>query len=209
MGIVGQLAGSKGLKVFCEATAGMVDGEFMQLRNATRQSLSEDEYYEIIMGKTGFLIAAACEIGALYAGGTSTQQLALRQYGEGLGSAFQMIDDLLDYLGDAEKTGKSVGSDLSEGKLTLPVILAIQKGSAADALRLRQILTRKEARRQYFPEVVDLVQRYGGFTETRQRAETAISEALRQLQVFPDQTESKGDKQLLTAIAHYVLHREK
>jgi octaprenyl-diphosphate synthase len=209
MGIVGQLAGSRGLEIFCMATAGMVDGEFRQLRNASRQSISEDEYHEIVMGKTGFLIAAACEIGGLFAGGTEKQQLALRRYGAGLGTAFQMIDDILDYLGDTRKTGKSVGNDLNEGKLTLPVIIALQKGRAADVCRLREILAMKGERSQHFSEVVDLVLRYEGFTETRKRAESSITEALRQLRVFSDQTGNTTDKRIFEVIAQYVLHREK
>ena len=118
----------------------MVDGEFMQLRNSKRHNLSELDYYEAIMGKTGLLIAAACEIGALYGGGDMGKVKALRQYGVNLGCAYQIIDDLLDYQGDPEKTGKAVGNDLAEGKMTLPLILAFNKASSIDKTRIMQIL---------------------------------------------------------------------
>lgn len=209
MRLVGQLAGTRGLEIFCEATAGMVNGEFLQLQNSTCQSLSEEEYYQIVMGKTGFLITAACEIGALYAGCSSEQQQALHRYGEGLGVAFQMIDDLLDYLGESGKTGKAVGNDLHEGKLTLPVILALQRGSHGDVERLRGIFASEEDRSAHLAEVISLVRRYNGFDVTRGRAEDAIRSAVQQLAIFPDGDGNAGDKEILTAIGNYILSREK
>lgn len=205
MGIVGELAGSRGLTIFCDATAGMVDGEFMQLRNAAQYTLSEPDYYEAIMGKTGLLIAAACETGALYGGATAEQQQALRQYGVGLGCAFQMVDDLLDYTGDQEKTGKAVGNDLVEGKMTIPLIITLKRAGTVDGARIRSILADEQSRLGGFAEVVELIHKYEGFVETRTKAEGVIAEALAELDIFDDQPAKK----ILQGLAQYVLRRDK
>lgn len=208
MNIVGDMVGRDGLSIFCEATAGMVDGEFMQLRNAEQFNLSEPGYYDAIMGKTGLLIAAACETGALFGGGNKQQCRNLRQYGVGLGCAFQMIDDLLDYTGDAEKTGKAVGNDLIEGKMTLPLIVALTAADETDRKQLAKILKSSEARRNEFSAVYGLVEKYNGFGETRRRAEKHVAEAVSCLDIF-EEPSALALKNILIGLAHYVLIREK
>lgn len=208
MDIVGSMAGSEGLRIFCEATAGMVDGEFMQLRNATQANLSEPDYYEAIMGKTGLLIAASCEVGALYGGATPTQQKALREYGVGLGCAFQMIDDLLDYTGDQEKTGKAVGNDLAEGKMTLPLIITLSRAEKADRQRMGALLDDSVLREKEFELVHQMILKYDGYTETRNRAVQAVAEAVAKLDIFTGDDLGEA-KSVLTGLANYVLSREK
>lgn len=210
MDIVGKLAGSKGLHIFSDATAGMVDGEFMQLRNAASINLSESDYYEAIMGKTGLLIAASCEIGALFGGASFEQQTALRKYGVGLGCAFQMVDDLLDYMGDPKKTGKRVGNDLAEGKMTLPLInaLAMASANAHDRELLENIINDENSRGNELQVVRDLIEKYDGFSRTRKRAEDAVNDACKQLMVFTDESSVK-EKQILAGLAGYVLTRDK
>ncbi len=208
MATVGRLAGGRGLEVFCHATTGMVDGEFMQLRNATKHNLSELDYYNAIMMKTGLLIAAACEVGAIYGGGTAVQAKALRDYGVNLGCAYQIVDDLLDYLGDPAKTGKAVGNDLLEGKITLPLILSMGCADAKDKTRLMTILATTTERAKYVAEVEELIKKYDGFSTARQKATDAVEKALTALQFFP------GDKVLyernvLAGLARYVLARDK
>lgn len=208
MEIVGNLAGPEGLRIFCDATAGMVDGEFMQLRNASQLSLSESDYGEAIMGKTGLLIAASCEIGALYGGADKARQEALRSYGVGLGCAFQMIDDLLDYTGDQQKTGKRLGNDLAEGKMTLPLIGAITRADDSDRTTLREILRDQASRTERFQTVMEIIEKYDGFGETRKRAEDAVRNAVAKLALFalPD---TELEKAILIGLAAYVLRREK
>lgn len=208
MAIVGQIAGKEALALFSEAASGMVDGEFMQLRNAGRHNLSEDDYQNTIMGKTALLIAAACEIGVLYARGRVEERKALRAYGSQLGCAFQMIDDLLDYQGETVKTGKPVGIDLVEGKMTLPLIMAFQRADRQDHERLLALLGNETARRQSFSEVYHLIDKYDGFSTTRQKAEDAVAAALRQLEIFTDAS-AAGDLMILQGLAQYVLRREK
>lgn len=208
MSTVGKYAGNKGLEVFCNATTGMVDGEFMQLRNASKHNLSELEYYDAIMMKTGLLIAAACEVGAMYGGGTSEQVKALRDYGVNLGCAFQIIDDLLDYLGNPAKTGKAVGNDLVEGKVTLPLILAMNNAPADDQARLSAILVNKDERSRCVQEVSDIIGRSGGFVAARDKAVAAAESAIASLQEF-QVPKTLFERNVLEGVARYVLTRDK
>ena len=208
MAIVGQVGGREALALFSGAATGMVDGEFMQLRNAGIYNLSESDYHDVIIGKTGMLIAAACEIGVVCAGGGALERRAMCVYGTELGCAFQMIDDLLDYQGDANKTGKLVGNDLAEGKMTLPLILALHHADKKDRERLLAILADDSVRRHAFDEVYGLIDKYGGFAGTRKRAENSISNAVKQLEIFTERV-SLRDVAVLQGLAEYVLRREK
>lgn len=208
MSTVGRFSGSKGLEIFCNATTGMVDGEFMQLRNATKHNLSELEYYNAIMMKTGLLIAAACEVGAIYGGGTVEQIKALRDYGVNLGCAFQIIDDLLDYLGDPAKTGKAVGNDLVEGKVTLPLILALNSAAEKDKERLLTILASRDERSIYIKEVSDIIENVGGFAAAGKKAVAAVENALAALRVFAGPA-NRHERDVLEGLARYVLTRDK
>jgi len=208
MATVGKYSGQAGLDVFCKATTGMVDGEFMQLRNTKRHNLSELDYYEAIMGKTGLLISAACEVGALFGGGDALRVKALREYGVNLGCAYQIIDDLLDYQGDPAKTGKAVGNDLTEGKMTLPLILAFNKASSIDQTRIMQILADDSGRASCIDEICTLIEKYNGFVAARKKAEDAVAGALAVLTVFTERTVA-FQRNLLEGLARYVLTREK
>ena len=208
MAIVGELAGKRGLEVFCRATTGMVDGEFMQLRNANNLTLSKSQYYHAIMGKTGPLISEACEIGAMFGHGNISEVAALREYGEHLGCAFQIVDDLLDYLGDPAKTGKQVGNDLLEGKITLPLILAIEAGNAKERERILELLRNEELRQDCFREVSAFLHTRGGFDIARKQAQEEVQTGLQCLQCFKNKPQDK-EREILTSLLHYVLVREK
>ncbi len=205
MYLVGDIAGQKGLTSFCNATSGMVDGEFLQLRNAAEYNLSELDYYKAVMGKTGVLISSACEVGAIYGGGSDKQIIALKTYGEKLGSAFQIIDDLLDYLGDTKKTGKTVGNDLAEGKMTLPLILALADADDKDKARIQTIISDEKLRTTQIVEVSDFIEKYNGFVKARQYAEQDVKEACQQLELFDETVQE--EKAFLSGLAQYVLAR--
>jgi octaprenyl-diphosphate synthase len=208
MAIIGECGGVEALKIFCGATSGMVDGEFLQLRNAMNFNQSEEDYFSAITGKTALLIAATTEIGALAAGAKSRERQALRKYGSNLGCAFQIVDDLLDYLGDQKSTGKPVGNDLAEGKMTLPLILAMNRAEPSDRQHLLEILQDADLRRKCFEEVTGLIVEYNGFTDTRMKAEALISGAISQLEIFPHAHQSR-DRMILAGLAQYVLTRKK
>jgi len=208
MEIVGKHAGPLALERFTVATKGMVDGEFVQLRNARNCNQSESDYFAVVMGKTALLIGAACEIGAVFAGAKLPKMNALRQYGINLGCAFQIVDDLLDYLGDEAKTGKKVGNDLAEGKMTLPLIFAMQRASANDRQLLLTLLQDKKARSQGVSEVKALIQRYDGFIDSRKKAEEIIGQALQSLHVFSGATD-QDSFDILLSLTGFVLDRER
>lgn len=205
MAMVGEYAGKNALSVFCKATTGMVDGEFLQLRNAGSKEQSEAEYYETIIGKTALLISAACEIGGLYAGCDQSTRVTLRQYGNNLGCAFQIVDDLLDYTGDSGKTGKSLGKDLAEGKMTLPLIMACQQAQGTKKKRLLEILADKEERLHCFWEVHDILAHYDCFIQAKNKAEVLITTAIKELRKCRDELSLERD--LLENLARFVLSR--
>jgi octaprenyl-diphosphate synthase len=208
MSTVGRLSGSEGLRVFCEATTGMVDGEFVQLRNSRNYNLSELDYYDAIMGKTGLLISASCVIGGMHGGGNDRQVQALREYGENLGCAFQIIDDLLDYQGDSQKTGKEVGNDLIEGKMTLPLILAMKRAEEKDRRRLLSLLSEKDKSETDIQTVCSLIEKYNGFSIARIKAKEAVDTACGALSFFGEPSVMR-EKELLQELAYFVLAREK
>ncbi|MCX5869615.1 MAG: polyprenyl synthetase family protein [Deltaproteobacteria bacterium] len=206
--LVGRGGGIQALEIFCGATTAMVDGEFLQLHNASRYNLAEEDYSAVIMGKTARLIGATCEIGALVAGADTAAQQTLRDYGLQLGCAFQIIDDLLDYLGDEARTGKSVGNDFREGKMTLPLIIAMTRAEEKDRERLLAMLASGDERKDGFVEACTLIARYDGFAVARHKAEAMIDEALAQLYGF-DQAAVQQERAVLEALASYVLNRNK
>jgi len=207
MATVSRYAGAKGLASFCTATMGMVDGEFMQLQNADKHNLSEIDYYNAIMGKTGLLIASSCEVGAIYAEADEDAIAALRSYGEHLGCAFQIIDDILDYLGDSAATGKAVGNDLAEGKMTLPLIIALTKADDSDRQYVMQGLC-CDSKELSVEKVISIIDKYDGFTGARSQAEQAIVKAFAALELF-DSPEVRKQREFLQKLGQFVLKRNK
>ncbi len=206
--LIGRGGGIPALDIFCQATTALVDGEFMQLHNARNYNLSEEDYFRVIMDKTARLIGAACQIGALVAGAGAGEQEALRDYGLCLGSAFQIIDDLLDYQGDEAATGKVVGNDFCEGKMTLPLILAVRRAEEQDRQRLLAMLANPEERKDGVAQARDLIARADGFAQARHKAEGMIADGLARLRSV-GQARSRPELGILEALAGYVLSREK
>ncbi|HKJ63966.1 MAG TPA: polyprenyl synthetase family protein [Desulfopila sp.] len=207
MELIGRYGGTAALCIFCEATRAMVDGEFIQLRNSNRYNQSEDDYFKAIEGKTAVLISAATEIGALCGGGDPRQQLALKEYGRNLGFGFQIIDDLLDYQGDAEFTGKAVGNDLAEGKMTLPLILAMEQADDRQRQHIHALLADTDRRRSSFKTVYSFIEENEGFVRAHRRASQRILRAQEHLTLFSAGEEK--DVEILTGLAEYALYRNK
>ncbi len=191
------------LDVISRTTTLMSEGEVLQLINCDNVRLTEEEYIEVIYRKTAALISAACEVGAIFAEDSSENIYFMREFGRHLGLAFQITDDLLDYLGVTHETGKEVGNDFKEGKVTLPLIIALSRAERRDHRRLLALIREIEPCKETFQEVIKLIKKYEGFDYTRKRAEQHIDNALMYLESFPD----NEARRLLEGISRYVLVR--
>ncbi len=190
-------------RAIAETVALMSEGEIIQLLQAKTPSFDEETYLEIINRKTASLISASCKIGALLAGAGKSEVQALSDYGLYLGQAFQMIDDILDYTADASELGKAIGTDLAEGKITLPLVVAIEKASSREKERLLQVLRGGNPSEKELVWVKDLLSNTGGLDYTHSRAKALVGKACEGLGTFaPLET-----KDLLHGLAWFVLER--
>jgi octaprenyl-diphosphate synthase len=188
-----------------ETVALMSEGEIIQLLQAKNPSFDEETYLEIIKRKTASLISASCKIGALLAGAGKSEIQALSDYGLYLGQAFQMIDDILDYTADASELGKAIGTDLAEGKITLPLVVAIEKASSREKEILLQVLRGANPSEEELVWVKNLLSSTGGLDYTRSRAKAMVTVACEGLETFA----SSETKDLLHGLAWFVLGRRK
>ncbi len=205
--LVGNADGGECLELVAVAIQAMVAAEFAQMDASTNHDWRQSTYFAVLRGKTAALIAAACESGVVIADGRRQQRQALRAYGVNLGLAFQVIDDLLDYLGEPGVTGKALGNDLREGKMTLPLLIAHQQATPTQRLWLEeQIMAASPAQRgEQFSRVRELLTVTGAFASCRAKAEELIAEGLAALTIFP-----AGPEQImLSALGQYVLERKK
>lgn len=177
------------LDILSHTTNTIAGGEVLQLMNSGNPDLTEPAYFEVIQRKTAKLFEAAARLGAVIAAADPEREDALARYGAHLGTAFQLIDDVLDYSGDMTAFGKSLGDDLAEGKMTLPLIRALEVGSAADAALVRGAI--KGGRLTEFGRVVDLLARTGALEYTRQRACAESEAAAACVQDLPDSPHRK------------------
>jgi len=209
MFLVGTIGGRQCLDLICKSTEAMVGGEFLQLSSMHNLNQSENDYFSVINGKTALFIGAICEIGGIFAGADNDKVRALKQYGANLGLAFQIQDDLLDYLGDPAKTGKGVGNDFYEGKMTLPLIHTLGKADKKESRFLLNLLKGPlKARITEFEYARDIIQKNDGFEYAAQMAENLIDTGVASLSLFdPEQNGSTLD--ILTGLARYVITREK
>ncbi|MEK7824076.1 MAG: polyprenyl synthetase family protein [Candidatus Eisenbacteria bacterium] len=181
-------------------------GEALEFQYAYDLDVTEAQYEELIRAKTGSLIGAATEIGAGLNGGARDRRRRsrYRRFGETVGLAFQIVDDLFDYLADPEVTGKPVGSDLAEGKVTLPLIAALRQAGAADHRRLRRLALRKRRTADQWSQLKSLVETCGGFEYARARALTHADAARRILDGEPD----GAARQALDRAVDYAVRRD-
>lgn len=167
------------LEVMASATNIIAEGEVLQLLNIGNTDITEEQYLHVIQYKTAKLFEAAAQIGALMAGATPHQEQALKDYGMHLGTAFQIIDDILDYSGNTEETGKNVGDDLAEGKPTLPLIYVMQQGNTQDAELIKYALENTD--RAHFASALKAVQNSGAIEYAKSEAAIACKNAIKAL----------------------------
>ncbi|MEP9397047.1 polyprenyl synthetase family protein [Mesorhizobium sp. KR2-14] len=158
------------LEILSTAATVIAEGEVMQLAAAKNLETTEDEHFAVIKAKTAALFSAAAEVGPVIAGAAKPARAALRSYGMNLGLAFQLIDDALDYSGDSSNLGKNVGDDFREGKVTLPVILAYRRGTAAEREFWKGAIEANATDDAALEKAIGLMTRHGAIADTIGRA---------------------------------------
>jgi octaprenyl-diphosphate synthase len=175
--------------VLSKTLAEICDGEVLQLQSLGNLSTSREDYVEIARKKTASLFAAAAECGAIAAAGDDAQVSALRQYGECYGIAFQMLDDLLDLVGDSATLGKPVGNDLAERKMTVPLILALERADASFQANVRQLF---EGDSKRLSGVIEGIELHGGVAATRAQIAEHADRAKRAARQLPPSQARSG-----------------
>ena len=172
------------MALMADTTNTIAEGEVLQLVKAGDASTSEEDYYQVITDKTAILFAAAAKAGAILAGAPTEQAGALYQYGMHLGFAFQLIDDVLDYQGNAEEMGKNVGDDLAEGKPTLPLIYTMRHGTEQESQMVAEAISQKSG--DQLAAIISAVERCGAIDYTQNKANEYSNKAIAALSSFND-----------------------
>lgn len=187
------------LGVLSAASAVMAEGEVFQLAKTGDLTTTEADYTEVIRAKTAVLFKAACEVGAMSGGADAAGRAALGQYGLELGNAFQLVDDALDYDGQSAALGKNVGDDLREGKMTLPVILALAEGSEAERAIIAGALGKVDASDLEVSQVVAIFNQHNTLARTLDKAVRHAEAAVKALDGLPD-------SDMKTLLGEVVMH---
>ncbi len=189
------------MEILSKTTTAIAEGEVLQLLNCNNPETSEEKYLEVISRKTAILFSAATRLAAVVSGSNTEIEERLSQYGQHLGTAFQLIDDALDYKATKEELGKNLGDDLAEGKPTLPLIYAIKNSNPTDANIIIDAI--KNGNRDAFNEVYAIVKSSKAIEYTEQRANEEAQKAISALAVLPD----SDYKQALLALANFSVQR--
>ncbi|MDO9072624.1 MAG: polyprenyl synthetase family protein [Rubrivivax sp.] len=171
------------LDVLADATNVIAEGEVLQLMNMHDPDLAVHDYLQVIRYKTAKLFEASARLGAVLAGADAALEESCADFGRSLGTAFQLVDDLLDYEGNSDELGKNVGDDLREGKPTLPLLLAMERASAAERTMIRHAIEHGELEK--LPEILAIVRRTGALDATRDAASAEAEKAQTALRALP------------------------
>ncbi len=190
------------MEIMSEATNVIAEGEVLQLMNANDPETTQQRYLEVIYRKTARLFESGSEVAAVLAGASPSLQRALADYGKHLGTAYQLIDDVLDYRSDPQERGKNLGDDLAEGKPTLPLIHALrQSGDEADRQRIR--LAIEQGGLEEMERILATIESTGALEYTRRLAQDEADQALTALHALPESPYKRG----LAALARFAVER--
>jgi len=192
------------LKITSTSVRRMSEGELHQIQRSRKLDMDEESYLRIIGDKTASLLSTCCEIGASSVTDDPDKHRLLREYGENLGLAFQIRDDILDYTGRRSITGKPTALDLTERKLTMPLIYALHKAPKAEGKEILSTI-RDGGKKVKVQKVVSFVESYGGITYAEKRAREFSAAAVQNLSAFPDSIARRS----LTSLADFVVGRQK
>jgi octaprenyl-diphosphate synthase len=189
------------MEILADATNVIAEGEVLQLMNMHDASLTEEGYLKVIRSKTAKLFEASARLPAVIDQCSSDLEAACASYGQALGTAFQVIDDVLDYEGDTAELGKNLGDDLREGKTTLPLIIAMQRGNPAQQTLIRRAIEEGDA--SELPALIDIVRQTGAMASTRAAASAEAQRAIQALEALP----ASSYREALRALAEQLLDR--
>ena len=191
------------MRILSNAAATIAEGEVLQLTAAQNLATDEQVYLQVVRGKTAALFSAATEVGGVIADAPEDQVTALYDYGDALGIAFQIVDDLLDYQGDTGATGKNVGDDFRERKLTLPVIKAVAQATEEERAFWERTIAKGRQQEGDLEQALSLMAKYGTLEATRADAYGWAAQAKSAMAELPDHP----IRQILTDLADYVVSR--
>jgi octaprenyl-diphosphate synthase len=186
------------MQVLADATNVIAEGEVLQLMNMHDASLDEQAYLRVIRSKTAKLFEASARLAAILAGADAALEETCATYGQALGTAFQVVDDVLDYEGDAAELGKNLGDDLREGKVTLPLICTLQRCDAGQAALIRSAI--ENGNTEHLDEILGIVRACGGLTVAREAAEREALRAVEAARALPANSHAEALVQLAAAL---------
>jgi octaprenyl-diphosphate synthase len=193
------------VRLLCDVTLRMIEGELYQLTKTGDVDISEDEHFEIIRRKTAYLFGGCAQIGGVLGSVTDEQEEGLREFGFNLGIAFQIVDDLLDYTAEESALGKPVGGDLREGKVTLPIIYLLQRGGPDADRLIRTVVSDRAVSKDQWREILRMLRDQRAPDLAYAKALEYANRAKAALDVFPPTRE----RDALKALADYVLSRDR
>ncbi|MBL4239473.1 octaprenyl diphosphate synthase [Vibrio fluvialis] len=199
-----ELGSMKILKVMSDSVNVIAEGEVQQLMNCNDPDITEESYMQVIYSKTARLFEAATQIGAILTDSPQEIETALQNYGKYLGTAFQLIDDVMDYTADGEEMGKNVGDDLAEGKPTLPLLYAMRHGNPQQAAMIREAIEKANGMER-LEEILAAMQETGSLEYTIAKANEEADKAITELAILPE----SEYKEALVALAHMAVNRSK
>jgi octaprenyl-diphosphate synthase len=193
------------VRLLCDVTLRMIEGELYQLTKNGDADITEDEHFEIIRRKTAFLFGGCAQIGGMLGKVDKAGEQALQEYGFNLGIAFQIVDDLLDFTGDASTLGKPIGGDLREGKMTLPLIHLLAQGNEVGERIVRDIIASRTTTDEQWTELLRELKEHRSMDYAYRRASEFAERAKKPLYVFPPSAE----RDALLALPDYVVSRDR
>jgi octaprenyl-diphosphate synthase len=191
------------LGIYARTLVSLSEGEVLQLMRSADRGLSEDEYLRVVFHKTASLIAAASETGAVLAGAEASLRKRLFEYGKAIGIAFQLVDDVLDYIGTEKVLGKMPLQDLREGKITLPLVHALKEAGDGDRRKAGEILERRRFTEREISFLARMVANNGGLEYTKRRAKDFVDRGKRFLTYLPASPARDG----LASLSDYIVSR--
>lgn len=193
------------MEALSEATTAMTEGEVIQLNKVADPEITEEEYYRIISAKTGALISAACRIGGILGGVELEKEEALSRFGMKAGIAFQMADDILDYMAVEKGLGKKLGKDLEEGKITMPLIYLLRVADEKEKEQIKEIIKNSLSGAEDLSIILLLFEKYSAIEKSFEFALRLVAESKVELNIFP----FSAEREALLKMADYALARNR